>query len=88
MLTGEEKILYTNNDDICNYLGNALAAIGACSVEVKKNVFMQDELQKIVIVKFNDGSAHVAALRESRHKKITINFLKEYIIKKRNEIRG
>jgi len=88
MLTGEEKILDTNNDDICNYLGNALAAIGACGVEVKKNVFTQNELQKLIIVRFNDGSAHAMCIRESRHDAMTINFIKEYIIRKRNEIRG
>lgn len=88
MLTGEEKILYTNNDDICNYLGNALAAIGACKVEVKKNVFTQNELQKLIIVRFNNGSAHCSCIRESRHNTMTINFMKEYIIRKRSEVRG
>ena len=88
MLTGNEKILDTDNDDICNYLGNALAAIGACSVKVKRNVFTQNELQKLIIVGFNDGSAHAMCIRESRHGAMTINFIKENIIRKRNEIRG
>lgn len=88
MLTGNEKILDIDNDDICNYLGNALAAIGACSVEVKRNVFTQNELQKLIIVGFNDGSVHAMCIRESRHGAMTINFIKENIIRKRNEIRG
>lgn len=88
MLTGNEKIFDIDNDYICNYLGNALAAIGACSVEVKRNVFTQNELQKLIIVRFNDGSAHAMCIRESRHGAMTINFVKENIIRKRNEIRG
>lgn len=88
MLTGNEKIFDIDNDDICNYLGNALAAIGACSVGVKRNVFTQNELQKLIIVRFNDGSAHAMCIRESRHGAMTINFIKEDIIRKRNEIRG
>lgn len=88
MLTGEEKILYTDNNDICNYLGFALSAKGACKVEVKNNQFIDNEIYKIILVRFNDGSGHVCELRERLHKNMTINFIIKDIIEKRNKRGG
>lgn len=51
MLTGNEKIKDLQSDDICNYLGNSLCALGATSVGIE-NVENHLGKYRVLIVKF------------------------------------
>lgn len=84
MLTGEEKVINICNNDICNYLGNSLAAIGACKVKAENNPFLKNRIQKIILIKFNDDFNIMLEIDENRNGELSINDIKEFIINKRN----